>query len=76
MTRTLILFGWLIGVLVFKVRAKISFIFSLFMLFASFFLILLNYGGRGLRFSTYAYGFALIGVLVYLWELSKSGKNR
>lgn len=70
----MILIGWFIFVLVFKLPSRLSFVLSLLTLPIMSLLFLIDKYGFGFRVLVHAYGFLLIGLVTYLFEL-RNAKN-
>lgn len=68
MVQIITIVSWFIVSLIFRLNSKWSFFLVESFLIFSVFLLLVGYQGRGLRFTTYSFFFALIGLGFYLWE--------
>ena len=76
MIRSITILFWFISNVFLKLYSKISFILGLLALFFSFLFNLIDKIGIGLRASTYAYGFFVVGIIIYLKEIYRNERSK
>ena len=75
MIRAGIFVGWLLVSALFKLPSRISFIFGALILGVSALSLLTNHQGSGLRLTTYAFFFFVVGIISYVREVKRYEKE-